>query len=86
MRFAIEVDICPLEGIADPQARTIERALPALGFEEVSGLSVGKVVRFDVEASDETAARETATLMCERLLANPVIEEFEVRVRPRTRR
>ena len=68
------------QGIADPQGATIERALPALGFTGVEDVRVGKAIRFTVEAADEEAARAEAQAMVERLLANPVIEEAELRV------
>ena len=82
MRFDIVVEVRPLEGIADPEGQTIERALPALGFDGAEGLSVGKVVRFALEAADAAAAEAEVHQMCERLLANPVIERYDVAVRP----
>lgn len=82
MRFEVHVEVRGLEGIADPEGQTIERALPALGFVGVDGVQVGKVVRFSLEAPDERAAREVAEQMCARLLANPVIERAEVTVAP----
>jgi phosphoribosylformylglycinamidine synthase len=74
------VEVRGLEGIADPAGRTIERALPALGFAGVSGVHVGKVISFTLEAADETAARRQVEDMCAQLLANPVIERSEVHV------
>lgn len=65
-------------GIADPEGATIERALPALGFDDVAGLRAGRAFRFEVEAADETAARARADELAHRLLANPVIEDAEV--------
>jgi len=78
--FAIRVEVKALEGIADPEAATIERALPLLGFDSVSDMGVGRVFRFTVEAADAAAAEHVATSLCERLLANPVIQQFEVSV------
>jgi phosphoribosylformylglycinamidine synthase subunit PurS len=69
-----------LEGIADPAGRTIERALPALGFSGVSSVHVGKVISFVLEATDEEACRAQVNQMCAQLLANPVIERAEVHV------
>lgn len=82
--FEITVDIRHLPGIADPQGATIERALPALGYGNVSGLHVGKTIRFTMEAENAAAARSQAVEMCHRLLANPVIEAFDVSVREPT--
>lgn len=72
----VEVSLRP--GIADPQGATIERALPALGFNGISGVRAGKAFRFVVEASDEDAARREVDDLCRRLLSNPVIEDAEV--------
>jgi phosphoribosylformylglycinamidine synthase len=82
MRFHALVEVRLRPGIADPQGATIERALPALGFEGVEGVRVGKAIRFDVEASDEAAARVEIDELCRRLLANPVIEDADVSISP----
>lgn len=78
MKFDVLVEVRPRTGIADPQGTTIERALPALGFAEVSAVRVGKAIRFELEAADEDAARKRAEQLCAELLANPVIEEAEL--------
>ncbi len=67
----------PKAGILDPQGDAVERALEHLGF-SVSGARVGKVVDLDVEAADEAAARAQVERMCEQLLANPLIESYEI--------
>jgi phosphoribosylformylglycinamidine synthase PurS subunit len=64
--------IRPKAGILDPQGQTVERALPALGFEGVSEVRVGRLVELTVE--DESQLPE----MCERLLTNPLIEDYEI--------
>jgi phosphoribosylformylglycinamidine synthase subunit PurS len=64
--------IRPKEGILDPQGQTVERALPALGFEGVSDVRVGRLVELEVE--DPARVDE----MCEKLLANPLVEDYEV--------
>jgi phosphoribosylformylglycinamidine synthase PurS subunit len=81
VKFEVRVEVRLRPGIADPEGATIERALPALGFDGVEGVRVGKAIRFDVEAPDIDTARARATSMCERLLANPVIEDSDVDVR-----
>jgi len=70
------------DGIADPQGATIERALPALGLNGVTAVRAGKSFHFDLVAADEPDALARATLVADRLLANPVIEESRVTVRP----
>ncbi len=74
------VEVRLREGIADPQGATIERALPALGLTGVSGMRAGKSFRFDVTAADDASALAQATVVADRLLANPVIEESSVTV------
>lgn len=80
MAYVASVNVMLKEGIADPQGQTIERALPALGFEGVSSVRVGKRIELHVDANDPNDARRKVAEMCERLLANPVIESFEVDV------
>ena len=80
MKFEVLVEVKLRPGIADPAGATIERALPALGYAEVEGVRVGKAIRFSVEAADEAAARRQVDELCQRLLANPVIEDTEVRI------
>jgi len=80
VRFEALVEVRLRPGISDPQGATIERALPALGFEGVSDVRVGKAIRLALEAPDENAARDMTVALTDRLLANPVIEEAEVRV------
>jgi phosphoribosylformylglycinamidine synthase len=82
MRFHALVEVRLRPGIADPQGATIERALPALGFEGVEGVRVGKAIRFDVDASDEATARAEIDELCRRLLANPVIEDADISISP----
>jgi len=81
-RFSVQVEVLLREGIADPQGATIERALPALGLDGVSAVRAGKSFRFDVAASDGADALARATVVADRLLANPVIEESVVTVLP----
>jgi phosphoribosylformylglycinamidine synthase len=64
--------IRPKEGILDPQGQAVERALPALGFEGVAHVHVGRLVELDVEDASQLER------MCEQLLANPLIEDYEV--------
>ena len=80
-RFAATVDITHLPGILDPQGATIDRALPALGYENVTQVHVGKTIRLVVDAESETKARAQVDEMCHRLLANQVIEAFHISVR-----
>lgn len=80
MSYAARVDVMLKPGISDPQGQTIERALPVLGYEGVRGVRVGKRIQLEVDASSPEEARSKVTEMCERLLANPVIESYEVSI------
>jgi phosphoribosylformylglycinamidine synthase PurS subunit len=64
--------IRPKEGILDPQGKAVERALPALGFEDVAHVRVGRMVELEAADRSEVAA------LTEKLLANPLIEDFEI--------
>jgi phosphoribosylformylglycinamidine synthase subunit PurS len=64
--------IRPKEGILDPQGKAVERALPALGFDGVGQVRVGRMV--ELEADDPERLAE----LCESLLANPLIEDYEI--------
>jgi len=66
--------IRPKEGILDPQGEAVERALPALGFDGVANVHVGRMVELDVE--DERQIEP----MCEKLLANPLVEDYEIQL------
>ncbi len=68
----VRVLIRPKAGILDAQGQAVERALPALGFDDVANVHVGRLVELDVE--DPARVVE----MCERLLANPLIEDYEI--------
>ncbi len=64
--------IRPKQGILDPQGKAVERALPALGFEGVSDVRVGRLVELETDDPSQLDS------LCEKLLANPLIEDFEV--------
>jgi phosphoribosylformylglycinamidine synthase PurS subunit len=64
--------IRPKEGILDPQGQAVEQALPALGFGGVRNVHVGRLIELDVDDPSEVPE------MCERLLANPLIEDYEI--------
>jgi phosphoribosylformylglycinamidine synthase PurS subunit len=68
----VRVLVRPKEGILDPQGQAVERALPALGFSGVSNVHVGRMIELELEDVSQLPA------MCERLLANPLIEDYEI--------
>jgi phosphoribosylformylglycinamidine synthase len=80
VKFSVIVEVQLRPGIADPQGATIERSLPALGFEGVKGVRVGKSIRFDVDAADAATAAAHVDDLCARFLTNPVIEDASVTI------
>jgi phosphoribosylformylglycinamidine synthase len=78
--FAVEVRVTPRRGILDPQGSAVAGALRSLGFGEVGEVHVGRLVRFTVSEDSEADARERVDAMCRQLLANPVTEDYDVRV------
>jgi len=71
--------VTPKQGILDPQGQAVQRALPALGFAGVSGVRVGRLIELEVDDPAQLPA------MCERLLTNPLIEDYEIESDPAPR-
>ncbi len=80
MDFEVEVRITPRPGLLDPQGNAVANALRSLDFPGVSSVRVGRLIRLNVAADSAEAAREETDRMCRKLLANPVIEDFEIEV------
>lgn len=76
----VQVTVVPKSGVLDPQGKAIAAALARLGFPGVGDVRAGKVFRVEVEAKDPAEAEALAAQMAEKLLCNPVIEEFETEV------
>jgi phosphoribosylformylglycinamidine synthase PurS subunit len=67
-------------GVLDPQGKAIGHALGSLGFEGVGEVRQGKVIELEIDAANRAAAEEQIELMCQRLLANTVIENFTIEI------
>lgn len=78
--YQIHVRVMPRAGLLDPAGQAVEHALSSLGFEGARNVHLGKAIVLDLEGRDEADARERARAMCERLLANPVTEDFSIEV------
>jgi phosphoribosylformylglycinamidine synthase PurS subunit len=76
MTVLVKVMLKP--GVLDPQGKAIADALHRLGYEAVSDVRAGKIFRIEVATDDPKAAREVGSQMAEKLLANPVIEDYEL--------
>jgi len=80
VKHRVLIRVMPRSGLRDPAGQAVEDALTALGFDEASDVHLGKAIAMDVEGPSREAALARARSMCERLLANPVTEDFSLEV------
>lgn len=76
----VRVEVMLKDGVLDPQGEAVRHALATLGFQGVAGVRQGKLIELDLTSSDRAAAEAEVRAMCERLLANTVIEKFRVEI------
>lgn len=79
MRVTIFVSL--KQGVLDPQGKAIERSLHSLGYDDVGGVRAGKVFELDIEAASRPAAELRIREICDKLLANPVIEDYRFNIK-----
>ena len=79
-QYRLEVRVKPRPGLLDPQGKAIHHSLNSLGWEGVNDVKVGKAIYIDMDADSADAALAEVEVMCRKLLANPVTEDFEVSV------
>jgi phosphoribosylformylglycinamidine synthase len=77
-KFRIAVHITPRKGLLDPQGNAVKDALHTLGFKSVKDVHIGRYIVIETDAYDAITAEEEVTQMCQKLLANPVTEDFEI--------
>ncbi len=80
MTFRVHVRVMPRGGLLDPQGQAVEHALAALGFGEAGGVRIGRAIELDVAAPSREEATERVRQMCDKLLANPVTEDYLLQV------
>ena len=80
MSFRVHVRVMPRAGLLDPQGQAVEHALAALGFREAAEVRVGRAIELDVSAGTRAEAEARARQMCDKLLANPVTEDYLLQV------
>ncbi|MCB0973935.1 MAG: phosphoribosylformylglycinamidine synthase subunit PurS [Actinobacteria bacterium] len=80
--FEAVVEVIPRAGILDPAGGTVERSLPTVGFDGVSGVRIGKSIRLRIERATEAEAAEDLERICSEVLANPVMEDYTFVVSP----
>lgn len=83
MKFRVHVRVMPRSGLLDPAGQAVEHALSALGFTEAANVHLGRAIELDLEAASAGEADRRARAMCDRLLTNPVIEDYTVEVTAR---
>lgn len=83
MSYRVHVRVMPRRGLLDPQGQAVEHALQALAFSGAGNVHVGKAIELDIEAASADQAREQARAMCDKLLANPVTEDYQIEVEAR---
>lgn len=76
--FTAKILIALRKGILDVQGKTVEHSLHSIGFESMSNVQIGKYVTLKIQAESEDAARAQVTAACEKLIANPIIEDFSI--------
>jgi phosphoribosylformylglycinamidine synthase subunit PurS len=77
-RFRVSVHIVPRKGLLDPQGKAVSDALHALGFADVDDTRIGRFLVLDVRADSAAAAELSVKAMCDKLLANPVTEDYQI--------
>jgi phosphoribosylformylglycinamidine synthase subunit PurS len=77
-KFRIAVHITPRKGLLDPQGNAVRDALHTLGFKPVKDVHIGRYIVIETDSYDAITAEEEVTQMCQKLLANPVTEDFEI--------
>ena len=79
MNFKIEITITLKKGMLNPEASTIEKSLELLGY-EVDNVNTSEIIRFNMDSDSKEDVEEKVTDMCERLLCNPVIHDYEIEI------
>jgi len=83
MKYRVRVRVMPRGGLLDPQGQAVEHALGALGFDGADEVRIGRAIELALDAESPDAAETLARAMCDRLLANPVTEDYELAVEGR---
>lgn len=77
MKFSAEINVMPLKEILDPQGKAVSGSMKNMGLSEIQNVRIGKHISLEVEAENETIAREKVDEACKKLLANLIMESYE---------
>jgi phosphoribosylformylglycinamidine synthase len=80
MTYTAEINVMPLKELLDPQGKAIERSLHTLSYTEVRDVRTGKYLEIEIDAASRAAAEARVREMCDKLLANPVIEDYRFEI------
>ncbi len=80
--YKVSVYVTPKAGVVDPQGAVIERAMPALGHSGAANIRVGRYITLEVPGTDPDRVRADVDDMCRKLLANPIIEDYQFEITP----
>ncbi len=81
MKFKAEINVMPLKNLLDPQGKTVQHSMENIGLNEVSNVRIGKHITMELEAESKEQAMERVNEACNKILANPVMEGFEYKVK-----
>ena len=82
MKYLAEIDVMPQKALLDPQGKTVGNALKKLGIPGTGEVRIGKHISVEIEADNEEEAMNIAKTSCEKLLHNPVMEYYEIKIQP----
>jgi len=78
MKFKVEIDVMPLKNLLDPQGKAVTASMKNLGLPEIENVRIGKHISLSVEAEDEATAKVKVEEACKKLLANEIMESYEI--------
>jgi phosphoribosylformylglycinamidine synthase PurS subunit len=80
MKYIAHINVMPLKELLDPQGKAVNNSLHNLGMEQVDGVRIGKHITLNIEAASKEEAQSIADNACKKLLANPVMEQYDISV------
>ena len=80
MKFLAEIEILPHKGLLDPQGKAVGHSLPGIGVNNVGEVRIGKFITLEINADNAQIAQETAETACKKLLANLIMESYQIRI------
>ena len=79
-KFKAEINVMPLKALLDPQGKAVTGSMKNIGLSEITNVRIGKHISLEIEAANKEAAQKKAEESCKKLLANPIMEYFELTI------